>query len=275
MALLPPSFLDTTVALGAPTADGAVAYAATGFLYRHPVQPTPDAPPAQYWIFLVTNRHVAANYPELHMRLNGGAGESAKVYTLSAEGDDVTKPWITHADPSVDVAVRLINAPEVAAAGTTLMAFDSEQHAFARDQASQSGISEGDGVFVLGFPLGLAGDERNYVIVRQGVIARIRDWLSGDAYDFLIDASIFPGNSGGPVLIKPEVIATTGTQPNHRCGLIGMVSSYVPYREIAVSKQTGRPRMIFEENSGLCVVVPVDQIRETVVRALETYHAAS
>ena len=48
-----------------------------------------------------------------------------------------------------------------------------------------------------------------------------------------------------------------------------MVSAYIPYREIAVSTQTDRPRMIFEENSGLGVVVPYDLILETVKSAVD------
>lgn len=47
------------------------------------------------------------------------------------------------------------------------------------------------------------------------------------------------------------------------------LSSYLPYQEIAVSQQTGRPRMIFEENSGLGVVVPCDIINETVEIAID------
>ena len=52
-----------------------------------------------------------------------------------------------------------------------------------------------------------------------------------------------------------------------------MVSSYLPYREIAVSTQTERPRMIFEENSGLSIVVPHDQIQETVKIAADKLDA--
>ena len=121
----------------------------------------------------------------------------------------------------------------------------------------------------MGFPLGEAGDERNYVIVRQGIIARVKHWLKGNARTFLIDASIFPGNSGGPVLLKPESTSIQGTKSNDRCVLIGMVSSYLPYREVAVSTQTGHTRMIFEENSGLGVVVPHDVIQETIKIAVE------
>ena len=117
--------------------------------------------------------------------------------------------------------------------------------------------------------LGLAGEERNYVIVRQGILGRVQHWLHGNARTFLIDASIYPGNSGGPVVLKPESTAIRGTKPNSRCVLIGMVSSYLPYRETAISAQTGRQRMIFEENSGLAVVVTHDVILEVVDAAMQ------
>src|ERR1019366_8874960 len=59
----------------------------------------------------------------------------------------------------------------------------------------------------LGFPLQLVGGERNYVIVRHGTIARIGDMLAGTNKNFLVDTFIFPGNSGGPVILKPEMMA--------------------------------------------------------------------
>jgi hypothetical protein len=42
------------------------------------------------------------------------------------------------------------------------------------------------------------------------------------------------------------------------------VQSYVPYQDLAVSLQTKRPRVVFEENSGLAAVHPVDLIEETI-----------
>ena len=56
-------------------------------------------------------------------------------------------------------------------------------------------------------------------------------------------------------------------KPYNRSSLLGLVSSYVPYQEVARSDQTGRPLMIFEENSGLTSVVPASLIRETVLLA--------
>ena len=129
--------------------------------------------------------------------------------------------------------------------------------------------SEGDGIFVLGFPLGLAGKKRNYTIVRQGCIARIRDWLGGNSRTILIDATVFPGNSGGPVVTKPEIASIKGTKFNNSSRLIGMISRYLPYEDVAISAQTRKPRIIFQENSGLATVVPVDVIQETVDLAVK------
>jgi hypothetical protein len=38
----------------------------------------------------------------------------------------------------------------------------------------------------------------------------------------------------------------------------------VPYIDVAISTQTRRPRVTFEENSGLTEVHPVDFIEETI-----------
>jgi hypothetical protein len=81
---------------------------------------------------------------------------------------------------------------------------------------------------------------------------------------FLIDAFVFPGNSGGPVVSAVDITAITGTKAQNTAYLIGMVKGYVPYDDVAVSQQTGRPRMVSEENSGLAEVIPVDFINETI-----------
>ena len=178
-----------------------------------------------------------------------------------------------HPRPECDVAVLRVNAPRLEDDGIEFSFFAGDIDTFTLEQARESEVSEGDGVFVLGFPLGEAGEERNYAVVRQGIVARVQDWLKGTGQTFLIDASIFPGNSGGPVLLKPELTSIQGTKSNDKCVLIGMVSSYLPYREIAISQQTGRPRMIFEENSGLGVVVPPNVIQETIQDAVGKLNA--
>ena len=73
---------------------------------------------------------------------------------------------------------------------------------------------------------------------------------------------MFPGNSGGPVIAKPTMYSYVETRVHPK--LIGMVSAYVPYREIARSEQTGETVAVLTENSGLAVVVPIDKVNEAV-----------
>src|SRR5208282_3835840 len=98
--------------------------------------------------------------------------------------------------------------------------------------------------------------QRNYAIVRPGAIARVSDLIQSAATVFLIDSHVFPGNSGGPVILEPSLLAIQGTKNNNTAYLIGMVSAYIPYTDVAISPQTQRPRVTFEENSGLAEVIP-------------------
>jgi len=93
-------------------------------------------------------------------------------------------------------------------------------------------------------------------VMRTGMISLVK-------YDgtILIDGSAFPGNSGSPVFTVPEV---TVDQSGNYVGILGVVTSYVPYNEIAYSNQTHRPRVVFEENTGLSNVVPIDKIVEMI-----------
>ena len=88
--------------------------------------------------------------------------------------------------------------------------------------------------------------------------------LSIEVEPKLVDVLVFPGNSGGPVIICPSNLAIRGTKTIERADLVGIVKEYVSYTDVAISQQTRRPRIIFEENSGLAVVESVDSIMETV-----------
>ena len=261
-ALLPPAYLDAVVALGIPASNGSIQYKATGFLYGHPVGESGG----EYRIFLITNRHVVEHIDMLKARFNRPMGSDSKIYDVPLRGNDGSMLWTGH--PSSDVAAVLISPKQLEKDGIKFTWIPGDRQ-LDFEQARELQISEGDGIFVLGFPLGLAGKKRNYTIVRQGCIARIRDWLGGNSRTILIDATVFPGNSGGPVVTKPEIASIKGTKFNNRSRLIGMISRYLPYEDVAISAQTRKPRIIFQENSGLATVVPVDVIQETVDLAVK------
>ena len=71
----------------------------------------------------------------------------------------------------------------------------------------QKGVSIGDEVYALGFPLRLAGEERNYPIARGGIIARFDAEILKNHHYYYVDVAIYPGNSGGPVILNLQPVA--------------------------------------------------------------------
>ena len=194
-------------------------------------------------------------------RFNLSTGQATQPYPIEL--------WVSHPG-NLDVAAAPLDATAFIDSGIEYQVFASDRDVLTKQQVLQeTGIREGNGIYILGFPLELVGKERNYVIARQGILACVQDWLRSDEDTFLIDASIFPGNSGGPVLTQPEIIAVGNDKPYGKSSLIGMVASYVPYNDLAISQQTGQPRVMFQENSGLGRVIPVDAIHETAMHAIE------
>ena len=143
--------------------------------------------------------------------------------------------------------------------------FDLEDHALTLSQMKSTGVEEGSFVYALGFPMNLV-DAIKAPICRLGCVSRVMDaFIRQKGHPtFLVDATVFPGNSGGPIINRPEEISITDTPSNSSANLIGILSEYIPYQETLYSRQTGRARMIQEENSGLTVVHPVDRIKEVV-----------
>ncbi|HEX78834.1 MAG TPA: trypsin-like peptidase domain-containing protein [Dehalococcoidia bacterium] len=119
-------------------------------------------------------------------------------------------------------------------------------------------------VFFLSYQPGIESHEKICPIFRSGTISIINE--DGTYY---IDAPAFPGNSGSPVFVKPSPI--TFTEKGYAIGkdeiggkFIGIIGEYIPYTEVARSDQTGLPRVIFEENSGLSKVWSVSFINEVI-----------
>jgi len=259
MANIPPFFLDCVVAIGVTVDGGKKRWIASGF-FLGKLDKVIDEHQVVYQVYLVTNRHVFEGLKTAHIRCNPKDDQPAREYTLNLTDAAGKKTWHCPPDPSIDIAITLINANLLRDHGMKVSFFQNDEHIADCAKLRDLTVTEGTNVFALGFPMGLIGGDRSYVVVRSGVVARIGDCLAGKNAEFLIDAFTFPGNSGGPVVTRPEVGSITGTKPVKVAQLIGVVKGFVPYRDVAVSQQTGRPRVTFEENSGLTAVVPVDHV---------------
>jgi Trypsin-like peptidase domain len=264
MSLLPRGYLDTTVAIETMQAAGSPSRfrtIGTGFFIGLDYGDRSAGGVENYRLFLVTNRHVIAGHDDLLIRINTKSGAAQRV-RLSLK-DNEGRSWAVHPDRRVDIAVVLINARALLQAGLDLSYFRPSEVAYVATMKTLD-IGPGQDLFVLGFPMGMSGVERNYVIARSGIVARLDDEILSESRTFLIDASVFPGNSGGPVIVKPSSESLAGGRPIDQAYLIGTVRSYLPYEEVAYSLQTDppTPRMVFTENSGLADVIPMDCVKE-------------
>lgn len=146
---------------------------------------------------------------------------------------------------------------------------NSDVKVFAKDMFLKiENVYETNEVFYLSYQPNISEIEKNgkvYPITRKGMISKLNQDRS-----FYIDGSAFPGNSGSPVFMYPSAIRVTDdgniTFGGDKFGgkFLGIIGNYLPYQDIAFSKQTGRPRVVFEENTGLSQVWSVDHILEIV-----------
>lgn len=268
MALIPPFFIDCVVAIGTYDEKKEPRWLASGFLYGYRVGTKPEGQ-GLYRVYMVTNRHVLSGLNEACVRMNPEADEPARVYGVQLLDKKGNPRWLTSERAEVDVAAFPVKFKLLKKQLIQVSFFANDLHTASIADMNDLGVCEGDIAYVLGFPMALVGERRNLVIVRGGTIARIRDTLANVNPEFLVDAFVFPGNSGGPVISAPQSDAIKGTKTQNAANLIGVVKSYVPYRDVAVSQQTGNVRVIFEENSGLTAAHPMDYVDEIIQRDIE------
>jgi S1-C subfamily serine protease len=263
MALIPPSYFDCVVAIGIKQTDGTNHWIGTGFLFGNYSTTNPEGQKL-YNIYLVTNKHVFIDQTSVIIRFNPQDDKPATDYPVSLKDVDGKIIWTGHPDDKIDIALLSVDGAVLNKDGMKYSFFTSDDSTFGIEKLKEIETTEGDFIYVLGFPMGLVGRDRQHVILRSGSIARIRDLFEKRSTDYVVDAFVFPGNSGGPVILKPEVISIQGTKSNNIAALIGVIKSYIPYQDVAISQQTNRPRIIFEDNSGLSIVEPIDYIIETI-----------
>jgi hypothetical protein len=183
--------IKATVQIEQPLGDG-TRTVGTGFLIS---DPTPDGKPRT---ILVTAAHVFDKMPamsaKIGYRIEGGDGvwrfdpETLKI----RDGDHPL--WVKH--PTRDVAVMVVEAPPEfvkAAIPIKYLAQDDTFNTYA--------LGPGDEMMALGFPRGLSANPAGFPILRSGRVASYPLAPAANFPTFLMDFSVFPGNSGGPVFM--------------------------------------------------------------------------
>jgi S1-C subfamily serine protease len=184
--------IHATVQLDQPLGDGSRTVG-TGFLIN---DPGADGTPR---IVLVTATHVLENMPGPEMRI--GYRVQAKDGAWTYEPQKITirsgdqKLWTS--DPGHDVSAIVIAAPPAFAKAAIPLAWLGTGETF-----EQHAVGPGDEMMALGFPEGLAANEAGFPILRSGRVASYPLMPAKAFPTFLLDFSVYPGNSGGPVFVK-------------------------------------------------------------------------
>lgn len=197
MALLPPWCLDSVVAIGVGHDPAQRRWIGTGFIYGSFVSVNQTGEKT-YRLWLITNKHVLKDLREIHLKFNSASEPNSKDYPVALTASNGKARWAGHPTEETDVAAIFLNPQFLRTEGRKFEFWRSDEHTYPKSGLKAQEITEGDRVFVLGFPMGLVAADRQYVICRGGVIARIRDFLENKARDFLVDVTVFPGNSGDP-----------------------------------------------------------------------------
>jgi V8-like Glu-specific endopeptidase len=185
--------MQATVQLEQPLGDG-TRTVGTGFLIS---ETAPDGKPRT---ILVTANHVFDKMPGANARVgyriaNADGSWSYSPQSLKIRDAQGHALWTHH--PTRDVAAIAITAP-----ATFAKAAIPEDYLAQDDTFSKYDVTSGDQMMTLGFPRGLAANSAGFPILRAGRVASYPIAPAKIFPTFLLDFSVFPGNSGGPVFMS-------------------------------------------------------------------------
>lgn len=234
-SLLPKDLLKTAVLIG--TQDSSFHPLGTGFLLSY-----------KNVYLLVTCKHVAEkDQNNFHVLFNSNDGKVI-VRPLSNLKKLFNKDWIFH--EKEDIAVIVFGVDEQSDALIFIPESFTERY---------NDLEVGDDCFFLGYPMGITGKESAYPLARSGIIS-----TKYGNETLLIDGNAYPGNSGGPIFLKPSAFNYESSEIGkiRPPKLMGMLFEVISYQDVAISQQTQQPRVIFSENASLAKAYSVDKIFE-------------
>jgi len=185
--------INATVQLEQPLGDG-TRTVGTGFLIST-VKPdgTPDT-------ILVTANHVFEKMPGAEARIgyrfaNPDGSWSYAPTEVTIRDKSGRELWTHH--PNRDVAAISIKAPAAFAKAAVPETWLAEDQTF-----NKLAVGAGDEMMALGFPRGLSANQAGFPILRAGRVASYPVAPAKIFPTFLLDFSVFAGNSGGPVFMS-------------------------------------------------------------------------
>jgi hypothetical protein len=148
---------------------------------------------------LVTTAHVLTDIKgdsaTLTLRIKKPSAPYERAAHKIAIRQDGAGLWKQH--PSADVAVMYVSLPDNLAAELIPQDFLATDADFEKYE-----FHAGDEVFTVGYPYGLESTSFGFPVLRSGRIASHPLTPSASLKSFMVDFTVFGGNSGGPIFIN-------------------------------------------------------------------------
>jgi len=232
------------------------------------------------YLFLVTNKHVIRGAINGRFFFTLSDGQSPQIgQRFDVEIGQFEQQWFGHPDAEIDVAVMPLVPvlQQIEKMGKTVFyrAITYELIPTAEQMNNLDAIEE---VVFIGYPNGIFDSKNLMPVVRRGTTAtHLQIDYEGKPL-FLIDASVFPGSSGSPVLI-----ANTGGYSHrgtfnvgNRILFLGIVSSVAIREEqgqiIFISSPASQvPVVRTQQMIDLGIVYKATTILETVKKLVDNW----
>lgn len=236
----------------------------TGFVVRYEI----DAGTVDV---LVTNKHVLAGAAELDVRFvqAGEDGQPLPQATQTTITDFGSESWLGHPDDEVDVAAMflgpVVNQMHEQGRSPFYKAFSAD---LMLTSLKADDLDALESVTFVGYPNGLFDTQSFLPIARRGQTATPIQANYRGAPAFLIDASVFGGSSGSPVILFDRGLYQTregGTVVGSRLILLGVLAAvHVRQTGGVVQDLPTRQIAVFDEALDLGIVFKASAIHESV-----------
>lgn len=261
MSLIPKQFINSVIFITGEY-NGTPINSATGFLIGRLVEDN------LYHLYLVTNKHVIKNINQLNLRMVDKNTQNFIQVPVKLFNDKNEPNFYLNFNEEIDVCVIELPDEYINDDKIDINFINIDEDSMISNELIENDYTEGSLIYMLGFPMGTFDIGSLKPISRLGSIARISKSEILNSHCALADIQNFKGNSGSPILIRPELMRLNGTKPLEKIALIGVVSGFVPFKNNLKTKDDQVTEFYIDENSGLAVFIPIEYVIEIIDRVM-------
>jgi trypsin-like peptidase len=241
----------------------------TAFLFSHKLEGSKN------FLVLVTNKHVVSGATEVHLTFTERDEDKPRVgMGVSIPISNFDKLWFGHPNEDVDIVIiPFLPLLQLAEKDGKLLYFRAiGSDLIPTNEQLDSVVDYIEDVIFIGYPSGIFDEKSLIPVTRRGTTATPLQMDFRGLPVFLLDASVFPGSSGSPVVLLKEGGYLNRREKAYVMGgrlflFLGVVAA-AHFRQdegrLEWVKQEAGPRVVTREMIDLGVVFKARTIVETI-----------